>query len=664
MSALRLLALWFLGVPLLLAGGAEPTLKELFGPGYLHQVRLSPDGRRLAAVASWNSQSRGLITIDIETGRTRNLRGNESLDVGAVSWHGSELLTFSVIRDHRYSWGLYATPADNLGAHMDIRHFDVINVLGTPLERPDRLWLWSRASADRMGRPGPIQEIELALDQAPSRRSFASRVRQTVELPQKTQVVNVIGAPDGELGFSGFLNDGGIEQAYWDLAARTWRPFPHGNDQLKLRGMDFDRAYAWVATLDEEGSHLRRLRLADGHLETPVLSDARYSLSQAFPVFARSSRELVGVRHVRQGAVTTWLVPRFAEIQRQVNALLPTDEVHRLQEWDDAERRFLVHSQGSRQPGLYHLFDATTGDLSRIGAARPELDVSGLPATRAVNFTARDGLRMEAFVTLPRGASTERPAPLVVLPHGGPWVRDTSAYDPEVHFLVSRGYAVLRPNYRGSTGYVLIERGDYEADFAGMRDDVIDATRSALRSGLFDPRRVAIMGSSFGGYLALACPVEEPELYRAAVSFAGVFDWQEHIKFHRGSNPDFSIRHDYLRNLLGDQLQTQEGFEALSPLRRVERVRIPFFLAHGRADTVVSAKQTRALAREFRVRGVPHETFYREFASHGLFSAADRLAYYAAVERFLDNPPRSRHRREVRGPPARAAPPPFARLRG
>lgn len=620
---------------LILAAGGAPTLSDLFGPDYLHQVRLSPDGRHLAAVASWKSEARGLLTLEIDTGDLRNLRGNESLDVGSVSWHGPRLLTFSVIRDNVFSWGLYATPADDLGAHMDIRHFDVVNVVGAPLTRPDHLWLWTRASADRWGRPGPIHEIKLARDQNPERRSFASRVSQTLPLPQDTQVLNVLGAPDGEISFSSYLKEGEIKIAAWDLEARVWRPFPYNTDRLELRGLDFDRAYAWVATLDEKGSHFRRLRLADGHLEAPVFSDIRYSLSRAIPIFSRSRREFVGLHHVRNVGINTWISPHFIELQSRINALLPVGETHRLIDWDDDERRFLVYSHGSRQPGVYHVFDSSSSELRRVGAARPDLDLSGLTATRTVNFTARDGLRLEALVTLPPETSPARPAPLVVLPHGGPWVRDTADYDPEVHFLVSRGYGVLRPNYRGSAGYVNIDRGDYEADFAGMRNDVIDATRSALRSGVFDPRRVAIMGSSFGGYLALACPIEEPELYRAAISFAGVFDWQEHIKSSRNRDPDFSTRHDYLSKLLGDNLKSQEGFESLTPLRQADRVKIPFFLAHGQADGVVSARQTRALAREFRVRGVPHETFYRQFAGHGLYQAKDRLAYYAAIERFL-----------------------------
>jgi dipeptidyl aminopeptidase/acylaminoacyl peptidase len=315
---------------------------------------------------------------------------------------------------------------------------------------------------------------------------------------------------------------------------------------------------------------------------------------------------------------------------------LPREEDHRIVDWDDAETRFLVHSVGARQPGMFYVYDARERTLKRIGETMPALNGKPLAKVTAVAFTARDGLSLEGYVTLPAGISKQNPAPLVVLPHGSPAARDSWLFNAEAQFLASLGYAVLQPNYRGSSGYLWAgSSGGQAIAYAAMRDDVIDATRTALESGLFDPARVAVMGSSFGAYLALACSVEEPALYRCAVSVCGVFDWAEHVKSKRDAARSRPGEYPLLLGRLGDPRDNEEAYAALSPLSRLDRLRVPMLIAHGREDSVASVKQSRLLARELRRRDLPHQTFYRSLAGHGFYTAKDRLAFYQTVQQFL-----------------------------
>jgi dipeptidyl aminopeptidase/acylaminoacyl peptidase len=378
------------------------------------------------------------------------------------------------------------------------------------------------------------------------------------------------------------------------------------------------------------------MNLATGAYLDPVHTDREFDLSEAGLVFSRRSRELVGFHHARQRSQSLWFSPVFAELQQTLDQKFPPEEDHRIVDFNDAEDRFLIKSTGPRQPGVFYLHDLKTKKFSRLGEVAPALLDKPLRPTQTVAFKARDGLALEALLTLPAGVSREHPAPLVVLPHGGPQARDGWHFDPEVQFLATRGYAVLQPNYRGSSGYLWPEDADgYWNAFPAMRDDVIDATRTALRTGLFDPARVAIMGSSFGGYLSIAAPVEEPDLFRCAVTFCGVFDWAGHVKSKRSSRVGRPGEHAYLSSVLGDPKKDQTAYEALSPLGRIDRLRIPVLIAHGREDHIVSVKQSRLLARELKKRRIPHETFYRSLAGHGFYAAKDRLAFYETLERFL-----------------------------
>ena len=141
------------------------------------------------------------------------------------------------------------------------------------------------------------------------------------------------------------------------------------------------------------------------------------------------------------------------------------------------------------------------------------------------------------------------------------------------------------------------------------------------------------MGGSFGGYLALACPVEAPDLYACSVSVCGVFDWSEHVKSKRyDARPG---EYEYLLAKLGDPRKQKAAFEALSPLSRIDRLHIPVLVAHGKEDTIVSIKQSRLLVSALKDHGIPCETFYRSLAGHGFYAAKDRLAFYQTLQSFL-----------------------------
>jgi dipeptidyl aminopeptidase/acylaminoacyl peptidase len=254
-----------------------------------------------------------------------------------------------------------------------------------------------------------------------------------------------------------------------------------------------------------------------------------------------------------------------------------------------------------------------------------------------IKYKTRDGRVLDAYLTLPAGASKEHPVPLVVVPHGGPWLRETWGFDGEAQFLASRGYAVLKPNYRGSPGYNWMFPEEDEWDFLKMHYDVTDATKAALALGMLDPSRVAIMGGSFGGYLALQGVVLDPELYRCAVTIAGVFDWEKLISDkkwdfqHSASDPEF----ERLMYKLGDPKKYPEKFDKIAPVRHVDQIRVPVFVNHGGYDPIADITQSTDLISELDRHHVPYEKLIVTEETHGMAHLSNQVDLYSRIESFL-----------------------------
>ncbi|MBW8781496.1 MAG: S9 family peptidase [Verrucomicrobia bacterium] len=631
-----------------------PTIEELFGPPLLNQVSLSPDGTRLALIAKSKDDIGNLVIRNLDTNdKPSGLQGDDEIDIGSVTWLGNDHLLFSAVKNKISSQGLYSMPLTRPYSYIPIRLYDAISIVGLPRARPKRAIIWVRQSAtDEKHKSDSVQEIDTtrSLDAFKTdargekfTSSYDQLFRSVVRLypdPPSTPI-GFEADPDGELAFAYTLDHGHASYARWDLKTETWCPPAPQQAFTSIIAADADRNFAWVVTRDAtQGSQLRRMELATGHLDEPVATDANFDLRNAYLIFSHVTHQLVGFSYERQRTAIRWLSPKFAGIQHVIDQALPNDEDHLIVGFDDAENRFIVYSTGPRMPGAYYLFDARTSTLEGIGKTVPTLADRALRSSHPIRFKARDGLPLEGYITLPANASKIHPAPLVVLVHGGPVSRDTWGFDPEAQFLAAQGYAVLKPNYRGSSGYLWPEGSDgYRWAFLSMRNDVIDATRAALTSGLFDPHRVALMGGSFGGYLALACPVEEPDLYCCTVSICGIFDWAELVrsKSDYGSIAAYGRPGEYERLIakLGDPKKRQADYEALSPLNRLDRLHCPVLIAHGKDDSIVSVKQSRLLASALKEHHLPYETFYRDLAGHGFAAAKDRIAFYQKLQSFL-----------------------------
>lgn len=252
-----------------------------------------------------------------------------------------------------------------------------------------------------------------------------------------------------------------------------------------------------------------------------------------------------------------------------------------------------------------------------------------------VVYHSRDGLRIEAYLTLPDGLSLEaaRHLPVVVNPHGGPWVRDHWGFDSEVQFLANRGYAVFQMNYRGSTGY---GRSFLEASYKQwglkMQDDITDGVNWLIGQGIADAKRVAIYGGSYGGYATLAGLAFTPDVYACGVDYVGVSNL---LSFMNTIPPYWRPMLEMMHEQVGDPEADRAQLEATSPALHADQIKAPLFVAQGANDPRVNKAESDQMVEALRRRGVEVEYMVKENEGHGFANEENRFDFYRAMERFL-----------------------------
>jgi dipeptidyl aminopeptidase/acylaminoacyl peptidase len=269
--------------------------------------------------------------------------------------------------------------------------------------------------------------------------------------------------------------------------------------------------------------------------------------------------------------------------------------------------RILLSVSGPQESGAFYVYDRKRRGMDLVALRRPWLPPERLAATAAIKVKTRDGVELSAYLTTPVGAPAG-PLPLLVMPHGGPEVRDYMEYDISVQALAARGWLVLQVNWRGSGGYgrSFAELGHKQWN-GRMQEDLEDVVSHVLASGRADPKRVAIFGVSYGGYTALMQAVRNPDLYKAVVAVAGDCDLVETLAFSRREDGADSEAYAYWLKSIGDPKVDQAALQKASPALRAAEIKAPILLMHGTEDTIVDPKQSKIMAKALKAAGKPHE---------------------------------------------------------
>ena len=287
-------------------------------------------------------------------------------------------------------------------------------------------------------------------------------------------------------------------------------------------------------------------------------------------------------------------------------------------------------------PGAFHLLDLKSGRLEWLADRAPWIKPAEMSPVQPVRYKARDGLEIPAYLTVPRGSAGKR-VPLVVVVHGGPWIHgENGAFDPEAQFFASRGYAVLQPNFRGSTGYGWKHLSAAFRQWGlAMQDDITDGVRWAVEQGIADGERVCIYGASYGGYAALMGLAKTPELYRCGVNYVGVTDIATMLT---ATWSDFAYS-DFIayvsKDMIGDASRDAAALAAVSPAKQAAKIRAPVLMAYGAADRRVPLVHGNLMKSALDAAGKKYEWIVMDGEGHGFRKPENRDAFYGAVERFL-----------------------------
>jgi len=623
----RLLPLTVLATLLLRAAGPIP-IEDFIRPPSFDEVCISPDGTRLAALARWKNHLQ-LYIIDIATAKPRMITGYDSDDVTDVSWRDNQYVSFRTIREHRYSrvWRLAAADGSEVKTDDSAFFWDV--TLSSSREHPDDHLLGSYAEADDsffVYRYNDRKRFKTLIESIPQAHWAEADLNEDfrIAIGRLPKEVTVKAGPDAKF-------------ERWILSRKSktdpWRrvlDFRSDRCRFRILGYAPDNRLVYVITDYERPT--QALVLFDpetGTIVRELLSDPVYDVGK--PIYSWDWKAVLGCTILRERHETVWFDERLAKIQSMIDQQLP-GKVNRFTSMSQDRSRIVLFSSSDTDYGTYYLIDAKTLTVQRLIELRPWLSTAVLAPTKPMLYQARDGVQIHGYLTLPVGIEP-RGLPMVVVASGGPWERTYQGVATLDHFLANRGYAVLRMNPRGSTGYGRAFR-DLGIGQLGLKvqDDVTDGVRWCIDQGIADRDRIGIYGFEYGGFMAMCGLATTPELYRCGVSYAGITDLDMLVKT---TAPEEIEDPGYLLKEISNSGYDPRHFGEVSPLRMASKIKVPVFLAYGELDGLVDFKHGTRLASALRKNGVTVEWLLRSQEGHGFRIPENQVAFYKTLEAFL-----------------------------
>lgn len=607
------------------------SVEDFFSPPERAGATISPDGTRIAYLAPWRNRLNVWVQ-DVEGAEEpRCVTADETRSVYIYSWtHDSRWLLYLQDNGGDEHWHVHRVdPDDPAGTAVDLTPFPRVRASYELLKaQPGKALVQHNA---RNAELVDAFELDIATGEL------------TLLAENPGTVVGWISGPGGELFTNTLTAEGDVEISQWDSATRSLRTIKvyEGRDYplgIHPIAVSPDGTGIWLGSYQgSDRLRLARLEVATG-AETVTDSHPHYDLGAQLMlpspfIISERTGELIGARYYGERQVIHALDDGFAEVLDNLTALSDGDLAGI--SCDDSGQRWVVSYSHDREPGVTYFYDHATGQSRLLFRPYPRLDPDALAEMTPVTISARDGLDLHSYLTLPVGVPPED-LPLVLLVHGGPWARDCWGFQPDVQLLANRGYAVLQVNFRGSTGYGKAFTQAAIGQFAGaMHDDLIDAVDWAVKQGIADRDRVAIFGGSYGGYATLVGVTFTPDVFAAAIDYVGISSLPNFMR----TLPDVARR--FLANnwhlYVGDPSDPQQEADMLarSPITRVDRIRTPLLVVQGANDSRVVQAESDNMVAALRARGVEVEYMVKEDEGHGFVNPDNNIDLYHAVERFL-----------------------------
>ena len=648
-SAPALLALFLSAAPAR-ADTAPVPIQSFFEPASFMGATMSPSGHYVAMrVANKNNDGRAaLAVLDTATMQVKEVASYDGFDVGLFRWISDERLVYN-LTDLRLAPGdsghiapgLFAVNRNGSGARQLVATGRRAVVRGGEEDAvlpPNTLFAGTIAGQD--SNDVFVTKVE----------GFGKSVDTYVELERLNTVTGKVTTLDTPPYSTSWQIDAKgiprIAQArqgkmislhYNDPATGQWRKFAEF-EALSPKAF-WPLYYAEDGTLyvrannGKDKAAIYRYDLAHNAIQPePVVASESFDVDSGLIV---SDGKMAGIRMQLDGEVTQWFDSDMAALQKQIDARL-TATTNRIQPSQRAETPLMVIETFSDvQPSIFLLYNKETKKLTKLGAEHPAINPKQMGQRDMMHYKARDGLDIPAYVTMPPGGGKKN-LPLVVLVHGGPSVRGGYwRWSAQAEFLASRGYVVLEPEFRGSTGF---GAHHYMAGWKqwglAMQNDVADGAKWAIAQGIADPKRICIGGASYGGYATLMGLINDPDLYRCGFEWVGVTDIDLMYSVRWSDAPDIEKSYG-LPVLVGDREKDVAQLKATSPLEQAARIKQPLLLAYGGADVRVPIVHGEKFYEA--VKQTNKDVEWVEYANegHGWSLLKDNVDFWGRVEAFL-----------------------------
>lgn len=442
---------------------------------------------------------------------------------------------------------------------------------------------------------------------------------------------------DGRLRVATAIVDGVNTQIlYRDTEDEPFRPVLTTNFRDVVSFMEFtpDNKEVYAATnLHRDKTILVRMNPATCEELEVLYENERYDIASIS--YSRKRKKLLSVYCTgHKEPVRHYFDAEEEQLRQRIKAHFPNQR-YGIADTDKAEANYLIYVGGDRTRGSYWHYNALTDEAKKIADLAPWIKSDEMNAMHPVCYTTRDGLQIEAYLTLPDGLTpdTAKQLPVVVNPHGGPWARDCWGYSSEVQFLSNRGYAVFQMNFRGSTGY---GRHFLEASYKQwglkMQDDITDGVKWLIEQGIANPNRIAIYGGSYGGYATLAGLTFTPDLYACGIDYVGVSNL---FTLMQTIPPYWRPMLEMMYEQVGHPEHDADQLAATSPALHADKIKVPLFVAQGANDPRVNKAESDQMVEALRQRGVVVEYMVKDNEGHGFHNQENRFDFYRAMERFL-----------------------------
>ncbi len=622
------------------AADDKPSIESFFKLPQYASMQLSPDGTRIVALAPVSGHQ-NIVVLDVDHRKAVPVTGLSDRDVVEVNWVNNKRLVFSTGKlgtrdDEQRGGGLYAVDPDGgnarqlgegggdegMGSQMVVRPISILRLL--PGDGDDFI-----ARETIIDSSKSVSGALFRVDSRTGRRATLS-TGKPASSDEEAWVVDRNGVPRVFTSTTGMTQsvyyresaEGGWRKLdeFSLLSGQHWRPLAVGDDNRSLIVVSWrGRDKGAIVRYDVDKKAFGEVIAAHPQVD---LTELR--LSQGEPV---------GVRYEADRGGVAWFDEDLAKVQTAMDKAMP-DAVNFLS-WSRDRTRFIVFSASDVSPGTFYLFDRKTGKLQWLADVAPWIESKKMSPVKPVRYAARDGLEIPAYLTVPKGSSG-KDLPMVVMIHGGPWIEgDLWYYNPEVQLLASRGYAVLQPNYRGTTRYGWKHfSSSFKQWGLAMQDDITDGVKWAVDQGVADPKRVCIYGASYGGYATMMGLAKTPDLFKCGINYVGVTDLN---LFGTATWSDFA-NSDFLKfgikEMVGD-LSDKERLRNTSPVEMASRIKAPVFMAYGGADVRVVPEHGTRMKAALERAGQHPQWMLADGEGHGYRELKNEVMFYSAMEKFL-----------------------------